>query len=253
MYSFCAMYSFRMSFCSVPERRSQSTPCCSATARYMAQITEAGELMVIETVTSPSGMPRKRISMSSSEEMGAPHLPTSPSLIGVVGVVAHQGGQIEGHGKAGLALGEQVVVAAVGLLRRGEAGELPHGPELAAIHVAMNAASVGKLAGVRILKITRAVHRFDGHSADCRKLAFGGFHECLTTTVILAPGCATVRHGILRTKPTCSNPRFFESTTSAAWPMWNCWTPTWSSWAAPSAPTCSAIRASESAWAATRA
>ena len=80
MYSFCAMYSFRMSFCSVPESRAHGTPCCSATARYMAHSTEAGELMVMETETSPSGMPRNRISISSSEEMGAPHLPTSPSL-----------------------------------------------------------------------------------------------------------------------------------------------------------------------------
>ena len=47
----------------------------------MAHSTEAGELMVMETVTSPSGMPRKRISMSSSDETGAPHFPTSPSLM----------------------------------------------------------------------------------------------------------------------------------------------------------------------------
>src|ERR1039457_2470214 len=79
MYSFCAMYSFRMSFCSVPETFDQSTPCFSATARYMAHRIGAGELMVIETVTSPSGMPRNRISMSSSEEMETPHLPTSPA------------------------------------------------------------------------------------------------------------------------------------------------------------------------------
>src|ERR1039458_6668276 len=113
MYSFCAMYSFRMSFCSVPESRAHGTPCCSATARYMAHNTEAGELMVMETETSPSGIPRKRISISSSEEMGGdgdiaqrnppeenlhilqrrngraalPHLAFAQ---GVVGVVAHQ-------------------------------------------------------------------------------------------------------------------------------------------------------------------
>src|ERR1700680_1397952 len=80
--SFCAMYSLRMSFCRVPERLFQVTPCFSATARYMAQITGAGELMVIETVTSPSGIPRNRISMSSSEDMETPHLPTSPSAVG---------------------------------------------------------------------------------------------------------------------------------------------------------------------------
>ena len=135
MYSFCAMYSFRMSFCSVPESCAQSTPCFSATARYMAQRTAAGELMVIETVTSPSGMPRNSVSMSSSEEMASAALADFAFRERVVGVVAHQRRQIEGDREAGLALFEQIVIAAVGFLRRGEAGELAHGPELAAIHV----------------------------------------------------------------------------------------------------------------------
>ena len=39
------------------DSRAQSTPCFSATARYIAHMTDAGELMVIETVTSPSGIP----------------------------------------------------------------------------------------------------------------------------------------------------------------------------------------------------
>src|SRR5271169_6400701 len=53
MYSFCAMYSLRMSFCSVPETwRATSTPCFSATARYIANRIGAVELMVIEVVTS---------------------------------------------------------------------------------------------------------------------------------------------------------------------------------------------------------
>ena len=56
MYSFCAMYSFRMSFCSVPESFFQSAPCFSATAKYIAQIGAAGELMVIDVVTSASGI-----------------------------------------------------------------------------------------------------------------------------------------------------------------------------------------------------
>ena len=78
MYSFCAMYSFRMSFCSVPESVFQSAPCFSATARYMAQITAAGELMVIDVVTPASGIPSKSVSMSASELMATPHFPTSP-------------------------------------------------------------------------------------------------------------------------------------------------------------------------------
>ena len=82
MYSFCAMYSLRMSFWMVPEIFFQSAPCFSATTRYIAHSTDAGELMVIETVVFSRSMPLKRISMSSSESMATPHLPTSPSLAG---------------------------------------------------------------------------------------------------------------------------------------------------------------------------
>ena len=79
MYSFCAMNSLRMSFWIVPDSCFQSAPCCSATARYIAKIIGAGELMVIDVVMSPSGMPSKSPSMSASETMLTPHLPTSPS------------------------------------------------------------------------------------------------------------------------------------------------------------------------------
>src|ERR1039457_4039331 len=51
MYSFCAMYSLRMSFCRVPDMRDQSTPCFSPTARYMAHRMGAGELMVIDNIS----------------------------------------------------------------------------------------------------------------------------------------------------------------------------------------------------------
>src|SRR5688572_32177202 len=80
MYSFCAMYSLRMSFWSVPPIFFQSAPCFSATARYIASAIGAVELMVIETVTSSRLMPPKSVSMSASESMATPHLPTSPAL-----------------------------------------------------------------------------------------------------------------------------------------------------------------------------
>ncbi len=51
MYSFWAMYSFRMSFWRVPPRLFRGIPLFSAAAMYMAQMTEAGPLMVIEVVT----------------------------------------------------------------------------------------------------------------------------------------------------------------------------------------------------------
>jgi hypothetical protein len=80
MYSFCAMYSLRMSFCSVPEIFFQSAPCFSATARYMARAMGAVELMVMETVTSSRLMPSKSVSMSARVSTATPHLPTSPAL-----------------------------------------------------------------------------------------------------------------------------------------------------------------------------
>ena len=55
--SFCAWYSFRMSFCSVPPSRDRSTPARSACATYIARMTAAGELMVIDVVMSPRSMP----------------------------------------------------------------------------------------------------------------------------------------------------------------------------------------------------
>ena len=55
--SFCAWYSFKMSFCSVPPRRERWTPAFSAWATYIAKITAAGELMVIDVVVLSRSMP----------------------------------------------------------------------------------------------------------------------------------------------------------------------------------------------------
>src|SRR2546428_12754798 len=74
MYSFWAMYSLRMSFCSVPEIFFQSAPCFSATARYMASRIGAVELMVMETVTSSRVMRSKMVSISASVSTATPHL-----------------------------------------------------------------------------------------------------------------------------------------------------------------------------------
>ena len=82
MNSFCAMNSLRMSFCRVPPSWEGGTPCFSATAMYMHSRIAAGELIVIDVVISPSGMPSKRVSMSASESMATPQCPTSPRLVG---------------------------------------------------------------------------------------------------------------------------------------------------------------------------
>ena len=108
MNSFWAMYSLRMSFCSVPPSFARGMPRRSAAAMNIAQIAAAGPLIVIETVTSSSGTPSSRISMSA--QRGHPDAALAELAGGdrFVGVVAHQRRQVEGHAQASLAVGEQV-------------------------------------------------------------------------------------------------------------------------------------------------
>ena len=82
MYVPRAMYSFRMSFCVVPPMRSAVTPCRRPTATYMARRIGAVALIVIEVVTSPTGMPSKSREKSSSELTETPTFPTSPATSG---------------------------------------------------------------------------------------------------------------------------------------------------------------------------
>ena len=65
----------------------------------------------------------------------------------MIGIQADLGGQIEGHRKPGGAVGQQIVVALVGLFGVAHAGVLAHGPQPSAIHGGLNAAGVGKFAG----------------------------------------------------------------------------------------------------------
>ena len=55
--SFCAWYSLRMSFCSVPPRRARLMPAFSAWATNIAKITAAGELIVIDVVIALRSIP----------------------------------------------------------------------------------------------------------------------------------------------------------------------------------------------------
>ena len=77
--SFCAWYSFKMSFCSVPPKRARGVPLRSACAMNIENKTAAGELMVIEVVILPKSMSRYRSSMSSTVSIATPQRPTSPS------------------------------------------------------------------------------------------------------------------------------------------------------------------------------
>ena len=59
---------------------------------------------------------------------------------GMVGVVAHQRGKVEGHREPGLTPLQQELVALVGVFGGAEPGELAHGPEPAAVHRRVDAA-----------------------------------------------------------------------------------------------------------------
>ena len=82
MYVPRAMYSFRMSFWVVPAIRSRGTPWASAAATYRASRMGAVELIVIDVLTSPSGSPSRRTSMSARLLIGTPTRPTSPAASG---------------------------------------------------------------------------------------------------------------------------------------------------------------------------
>ena len=149
MYSFCAMNSFRMSFWIVPESVFQSAPCFSATTRYIAKIIAAGELIVIDVVMSAEADPvEQRLHVGQRRHVDAALAGFAERQL-VVGIAAHQRRQIEGDAQAGAAGAQQRLVALVGLLRRAEAGELPHRPELAAVAGGVDAARVGERSGLR--------------------------------------------------------------------------------------------------------
>ena len=132
-HSFWAMYSLKMSVCSVPSSAARSTPWRSAATRYMQKTGTAGPLIVIDVVTSPSGMPSNSTSMSAAESIATPQWPDLAERLRVVGVAAHQGRHVEGDRQAAAAGAEDHLVALVGLLRVAEAGELPDRPGPAAV------------------------------------------------------------------------------------------------------------------------
>ena len=82
MYSFWAMNSLRMSFCSVPLSSARGTPIFSAATMYIAQIMAAGELMVMLVLISPTGRPASRICMSARLLTATPQVPNSPAASG---------------------------------------------------------------------------------------------------------------------------------------------------------------------------
>jgi hypothetical protein len=75
----------------------------------------------------------------------------------MVRIHAHLRRQIEGDAQTGDALREQIAIALVGFFRCAEAGVLPHGPQPRPIHLGIDAARIGELAGLRQLTHEREI------------------------------------------------------------------------------------------------
>ena len=113
----------------------------------------AVELMVMDVETRASGMPSNSVSMSSSEQMATPTLPTSPRARGWSESSPICVGRSNATESPVWPLREQIAIARVGLRGGAETGVLPHGPELAAVHRRVDAAREGKFARARPGKI----------------------------------------------------------------------------------------------------
>ena len=134
MYSFCAMYSLRMSVWIVPR---------SARARHPLLLAD-GDVEREQDRRRRVDRHRRRDLAERDPVEERLHVreridrhalaPDLAQRARVIGVVAHQRRHVEGSREPRLAVLEQVAEALVRLLRGAEARELPHRPEPAAVH-----------------------------------------------------------------------------------------------------------------------
>ena len=78
MYVPLAIYSFKMSFCMVPDIVEGSIPDSSATTAYIANKIIAGALIVIEVEIFEKSSPANSVFISSTVSIATPTLPTYP-------------------------------------------------------------------------------------------------------------------------------------------------------------------------------
>ena len=71
-HSFCAMYSLKMSVCSVPSSLWMSAPCRSAATRYITKLGTAGPEMVMLVVIFSRSIESNSTSMSAAESIATP-------------------------------------------------------------------------------------------------------------------------------------------------------------------------------------
>ena len=118
-YSFWAWYSFKMSFCSVPERAALSTP---------------------QIDTGEEGL---HVVLGVDGHAGPAHFSSGP---GIVGVATEQRRHVE-RSRQPVATGpQQFLEPTVGVGGRAEAGELAHRPQAGPVHGGVGPARIGVLA-----------------------------------------------------------------------------------------------------------
>ena len=115
--------------------------------------------MVMEVLTRPKRYAVKEGFHVFQATDWDPHLANFSLGQRMVGIVADLGGQVEGHGEAGLALLQQVAVPLVRVGGGPVTGILAHGPDAAAVGVGLHSPGEGELP--RIADIP-AVVRFLG-------------------------------------------------------------------------------------------
>ena len=105
-----------------------STPCRSAATRYMQNTGTAGPLIVIDVVVVVQrDVVEEDVHVGGGVDRDAA-VADLAERSRVVGVAAHEGGHVEGDREPAAALGQDHLVALVGLLGVAEAGELADGP-----------------------------------------------------------------------------------------------------------------------------
>ena len=140
MYSFCAMYSLRMSVWIVPRSLSRGDALLLADADVEREQDRRGRVdrhRRRDLAERDAREQRLHVLERVDRDALAADLAERAR---VVRVVAHQRRHVERRREPRLAVLEQVAEALVRLLRRPEAGELPHRPQPAAVHRRVDAA-----------------------------------------------------------------------------------------------------------------
>ena len=173
------MYSLRMSAWMVPPSCSAETPCALGHAHVLGEHDRGrrvhrhrgGDLVERDAPEQVLHVGQRVDGDALAADLA--------QRAGVVRVVAHQGGHVEGGREAGLAVLEQVAEPPVGLLGGAEAGELAHRPGPAAVHRLVDAAGERVAAGITQVAVVvdrrrlGRIQRLQRDAGDGRVLIWG--------------------------------------------------------------------------------